>query len=225
MVVRTYPERLTEAQIAARVAAELQEGWCVNLGIGLPLQVGAYLGLDKEVLLHSENGILGMGPPPPAGEEDWDLINAGKEPITLRPGGSFFSQAEAFAMIRGGYVDVAVIGALQVSERGDLANWKLPGQKLGNVGGAMDLAACARRVWVMMTHTAKDGSPKLVRECHFPLTAPRCVTRVFTDIAIVDVTPDGLVLVECAPGWTPELVQELTEPRLIVGARARGPAR
>ena len=204
------PFPLNPEQLADRVARELQEGWCVNLGIGLPLLVSDRIPLDREVLLHSENGILGMGPRPAPGDEDPDLINAGKEPVTLRPGGTFFSQAEAFAMIRAGYVDVAVIGAMQVSAAGDLANWRLPSQRLGNVGGAMDLAASAREVWVMMTHVAKDGSPKLLAECSLPLTAPRCVTRVFTDIAVLDVVEGGLLLRETAPGWTVAEVQQRT---------------
>jgi 3-oxoadipate CoA-transferase beta subunit len=206
---------LSVEQIAWRVAQELREGWHVNLGIGMPLHVIDYIPADREVLLHSENGILGMGARAPKGEEDPDLVNAGMEPVTLRPGGSFFSQAESFTMVRGGHIDVAVMGALQVSEKGDLANWMIPGQELGNIGGAMDLASGARQVWIVMEHCTKKGQPKIVARCTYPLTAPQCVTMIFTDIAVIEVTAEGLVLLESAPAWSLEDVQRLTEAKLL----------
>lgn len=207
--------RLTERQIAWKVARVLQEGWYVNLGIGIPLHIVNYIPDDREVILHSENGILGMGTRPPVGEEDPDLVNAGKEPVTLRPGGCFFSQADSFAMVRGGHIDVAVMGALQVSERGDLANWMIPGHELGNIGGAMDLAAGARQVWVAMEHCTKDGKPKILKHCTYPLTAPDCVKMIFTDIAVIQITEAAPLLLETAPGWKPQDVQKLTEPKLL----------
>ena len=207
--------RLTGEQIAWRVAQALEEGWHVNLGIGIPLHVVNYIPEGREVILHSENGILGMGARAPKGKEDPDLVNAGKEPVTLRPGGCFFSQAESFAMVRGGHIDVAVMGGLQVSEQGDLANWMIPGQELGNIGGAMDLAAGACEIWIAMEHCTKKGQPKILKECGYPLTAQRCVKRIFTDIAVIQVTEQGLALAEVAPGWKFEDVQELTEAKLL----------
>ncbi|MGH7847476.1 MAG: 3-oxoacid CoA-transferase subunit B [Candidatus Binatia bacterium] len=207
--------RLTGEQIAWRVAQALEEGWHVNLGIGIPLHVVDYIPEGREVILHSENGILGMGARAAKGKEDPDLVNAGKEPVTLRPGGCFFSQAESFAMVRGGHIDVAVMGGLQVSQKGDLANWMIPEQELGNVGGAMDLAAGAREIWTAMEHCTKKGQPKILKECAYALTAQRCVKRIFTDIAVIQVTEQGLSLAEVAPGWTFEDVQELTEAKLL----------
>ncbi len=212
---------LTEQQIAWRVAQELREGWHVNLGIGIPLHIVNYIPADREVLLHSENGILGMGARAPKGQEDPDLVNAGKEPVTLRPGGCFFSQAESFTMVRGGHIDVAVMGALQVSEKGDLANWMIPGQELGNIGGAMDLASGARQIWIAMEHCTKKGQPKIVVNCTYPLTAPQCVTMIFTGIAVIQVAAEGLVLLETAPAWSPQDVQGLTEAKLL----SNGPMR
>lgn len=195
--------------LASRVALDLEDGWFVNLGIGLPTLVADYIPEGKEIILHSENGLLGLGPKPEPGEEDWDLVNAGKEPITLRPGGAFFSQSESFAMIRGGHLDAAVLGAFQVSQYGDLASWKLPNATLGRVGGAMDLTAGSKRVFLFMQHTSKLG-PKIVEECTYPLTTPRCVDRIYTNLAIIDVTEDGLLVLELAPGVTFEYVQERT---------------
>ena len=185
--------RLTRDQIAARVARDIPEGAYVNLGIGLPTLVANHLPGDREVFLHSENGILGMGPAPVAGEEDWDLINAGKQPVTLRTGGAFFHHADSFAMMRGGHLDICVLGAFQVSAGGDLANWHTGGDAIPAVGGAMDLAAGAKRVFVMMEHQTKSGESKFVDRCSYPLTGIGCVSTVYTDVAVIDVTPTGLV--------------------------------
>ena len=185
--------RLTRDQIAARVARDIPEGAYVNLGIGLPTLVANHLPADREIFLHSENGILGMGPAPAAGEEDWDLINAGKQPVTLKTGGAFFHHADSFAMMRGGHLDICVLGAFQVSAAGDLANWHTGGDAIPAVGGAMDLAAGAKRVFVMMEHQTKSGESKFVERCTYPLTGIGCVSTVYTDVAVIDVTPAGLV--------------------------------
>jgi 3-oxoacid CoA-transferase subunit B len=208
--------RLTKMQLAARVAAELQDGWYVNVGIGMPTLVPNLLPPDREVVIHSENGILGVGPLASGEDVDPDLVNAGREMVTLRPGASFFSHADSFAMVRGGHLDCAILGAYQVSERGDLANWLLKGARLGNPGGAMDLVVGAKRVFAMMEHVTREGTPKVVRECDCALTGVRCVTTIFTDVAVIDVTPGGLVLREVAPGWSVEDVQAATEPTLQV---------
>lgn len=209
-------ERLDEQTMALRVAREFRDGDVVNLGIGLPTLCANFLTPDVEIVFHTENGALGFGPiVEDASEADTDLINAGVQPISRRPGLSFFDQAESFAMVRGGHLDLAVLGALQVSEAGDLANWQLPGKPLGSLGGGMDLAFCAKRVIVITTHTTKDGQPKILRHCSYPLTAPACVALIVTDIAVIEVTGQGLVLQELAPGWTLPEVQALTEPRLI----------
>jgi 3-oxoadipate CoA-transferase beta subunit len=200
----------THDEMAARAARELQDGFYVNLGIGLPTLVANHLPADREVFLHSENGILGMGPAPAAGEEDWDLINAGKQPVTLRTGGAFFHHADSFAMMRGGHLDICVLGAFQVSAGGDLANWHTGGDAIPAVGGAMDLAAGAKRVFVMMEHQTKSGESKFVERCTYPLTGIGCVSTVYTDVAVIDVTASGLVAREWIDSLTFEQLCAIT---------------
>lgn len=207
--------KLTHQQLAERIARDIPEGAYVNLGIGIPTQIANYLPADKEIFLHSENGILGMGPAPAAGEEDPELINAGKQAVTLLKGGCFFHHGDSFAMMRGGHLDICVLGAYQVSEQGDLANWSTgaPGA-IPAVGGAMDLAIGARQVFVMTEHLTKRGDCKIVKHCTYPLTGVGCIDRIYSDLAVIDVTPQGLIVREIFGGLSPQQLQEVTPVEL-----------
>ena len=208
-------QKWSRAEMAALVARDIPDGAVVNLGIGLPTLVANHLPSGREVILHSENGVIGMGPAPAAGEEDYDLINAGKQPVTLLPGGSFFHHADSFAMMRGGHLDVCVLGAFQVAANGDLANWHTgAADAIPAVGGAMDLAIGAKKTYVMMEHTTKSGEMKIVERCSYPLTGVGCVARIYTDLAVIDVTPRGLVVTAMANGLALADLQALTGARL-----------
>lgn len=207
----TRTAKWTRDQMAQRVALDIPDGAVVNLGIGLPTLVANHLPADREIVLHSENGVIGMGPAPKPGEEDYDLINAGKQPVTLLPGGAYFHHADSFAMMRGGHLDICVLGAFQVSARGDLANWHTGAKDaIPAVGGAMDLAIGAKKTFIMMEHTTKSGEAKIVPECSYPLTGIGCVSRIYTDLAVIDVTPAGLVVVEIAEGLDFDTLQART---------------
>lgn len=207
---------LTKEQIAQRIARELKDGYYVNLGIGIPTLVANYIPEGMEVVLQSENGMLGMGAFPEKGHADPDLINAGKQTVTVQPGGVFFDSATSFAMIRGGHIDLTVLGAFEVTDTGDIASWKIPGKMVKGMGGAMDLVAAAKNIIVAMQHTSKDGQSKLLKACTLPLTGVACVKKVVTDLAVLDITEEGFVLLERAPGVSIEEIRKATEGRLVI---------
>lgn len=207
---------LTREQIAQRIAQEVEDGYCVNLGIGIPTLVANYIPKDKTIMLQSENGLLGMGPFPKDSDVDPDLINAGKQTVTAAPGASFFSSADSFAMIRGGHVDLTVLGAMEVDEQGSIANWMVPGKMVKGMGGAMDLVAGARNVIVAMQHTDKEGNSKLRTKCTLPLTGIKCIKKIVSDFGVIEITPEGFVLKEYAPDLTPEKVLAATEGKMKI---------
>ena len=210
-------ERLDEQTMAIRAAKEFQDGMIINLGVGMPTYCSNFVPPDREILFHSENGVLGFGPIVDNPDEaDVNLVNAGVQPVSPKLGMVFMDHAESLCIIRGGHIDITVLGVIQVSEKGDLANYTIPGKQIGSLGGGQDLAFCAKKVIALMTISTKEGEPKIVKECTSPLTAPTCVDQIITDVGVIDVTPEGLVLREIVPGWTPEEVQALTPARLIV---------
>ncbi|WP_298688608.1 3-oxoacid CoA-transferase subunit B [uncultured Sphingomonas sp.] len=210
---------LDRPQMAARLARDIPEGWFVNLGVGVPTQVADHIPADREVIIHSENGILGMGPAPAPDAVDPWLVNAGKKAVTLLKGAALFHHADSFAMIRGGHIDLCVLGAFEVAANGDLANWTTSSNdKTPAVGGAMDLAVGAKRIWILMEHVTRDGKPRLVEHCSYPLTAPGAVTRVYTNLAVLDVTPSGFAVVEMVPGLTLDALQALTAAPLVMAS-------
>lgn len=208
--------KLERQAMCDRLAMEFQDGWIVNLGVGMPTLCSNYIETDKDIIFHSENGVIGYGPLAPAGQEDKHLVNAGGQNVTARPGMAIVHHADSFTLIRGGMIDVTVMGAYEVAENGDFANWRIPTRKGGGIGGAMDLAACAKRVFIAMEHTTRDGKPKLLKRCTLPVTAPGVVKLVATDLGLFEITPEGFTLKEHAPGWTPEEIQQVTEAKLSV---------
>ena len=209
--------KLSRQDIACVVAHDIPEGTCVNLGIGLPTLIADYVPSGRELMLHSEQGLLGLGPAPAPGEEDYDVINAGKSPVTLLPGASVFSHSESFLMIRGGHIQIACLGAFQVSANGDMANWTVDApNQIPGVGGAMDLAAGAEQVWVLMEHCTKDGQPRILDQCTYPLTAPNCVDRIYTDLAVIEVKDGALIVTRMAEGWTLAALQQVTGATLTL---------
>jgi len=210
--------KLQRQAMCDRLAMEFQDDWIVNLGVGMPTLCSNYVDPSKDLIFNSENGVIGYGPLAPAGEEDKHLVNAGGQNVVALPGMAIVHHADSFALIRGGMVDVTVMGAYEVAENGDFANWRIPNRKGGGIGGAMDLAACAKQVFIAMEHTTRDGKPRMLKRCALPITAPGVVTLVATDLGLFKVTPDGFELREHAPGWNPEEIQELTEAELIIPA-------
>ena len=209
--------KLSRQDIACVVAHDIPEGTCVNLGIGLPTLIADYVPSGRELMLHSEQGLLGLGPAPAPGEEDYDVINAGKSPVTLLPGASVFSHSESFLMIRGGHIQIACLGAFQVSANGDMANWTVDApNQIPGVGGAMDLAAGAEQVWVLMEHCTKDGQPRILDQCTYPLTAPNCVDRIYTDLAVIEIRDSALIVTRMAEGWTLAALQQVTGATLTL---------